>query len=595
MIFELCKKLFPQNDVKSNTPIPPLDFDFNLNSSSISGDSFLATVIPRVSPSLIDQITLLYNSLVSAKIIFTQEILTSPLLSYYNKAISDEKRLIDITIEHANLNLSVKNLSTIKSDTFRSIRFSEVSFSLIPEDIVFFANDNNHIITHLSFIKCDLLYPEFKYFIQDLSKYKGLIKSLRISSCNFNESNFRAIFSCMFEAPCFSYLEDLFVSGVDLKIFQILLIQLMGSNTVLTNKCFRVLNIGYCGIDVGYVLPIITLFPTGLKNLSFTNCIFHTVIKEASFQGLNFLDLSFCSFTSESFVSLMMCLSETKGSPITIALNGLHFAESDDFIDSIEKIKNLSLSQLESFSWKSNLVTNSFIDFIANQPKLKEIDISYSIIPNEEDPIKVLSNRFIDMHLKKLTMKASENADNGSDVANLLNRLEKIGGIQSLDITGQMVGEKGIKSLQYLVKIGIEELFFDGNCTDFDTICQLLNNIILSGNVKRSSWPSNDVIKAIELIPSNEQENCKMKLEEIHRSFVAKFGEGTETIQSETEIDVQCTLRKAKEDRLNFVRDVALLNAGLEQIIKECIGSDRNLEESDPLINVYNEMLNTSL
>lgn len=570
--------------------------NFKWRSPHLLADKFLVSC--KITLQVFDLIKTIFEDLLVSKVVLNQELLSSQFLNNIINVICTTNECVDIEASDISYNVFLKYYQSIKEGKIRSLKFYKISFCDIPTDYVLFSSNNiQNSITKLSFEKCDLTHNDFKIFINDLVKYKGLIKKLILDFSKINDVNLRLLFNLMYEAESFHYLEELYINQVNITYIQVLLVQLLGNNNFLVNKCFKVLDLNSCEINVNNLLPLTFMFQIGLKKIIFTNCDFIKPIDKFvtdSFQSISYLDFSHCNFSTESLHSLFSFFSNTDICPSIIILNDIKLVNGN-FNDFYKQIYDINLNRITKFHWESNPIGQRnyqyFFDFLKKQTTITELNLSYSIVTKDESTINYFLDTLKCLNLETFIFKGNDEVYFEKELYSILNVIKEQKCIKTLDITGQHINVDSIEILLELISTSLTSLIFDKTYIESKSLLNLLKSMINS-NLIHSKWPINDVKRTIELNNNSFKQNIGI----IENEFIEKFGENEYFSSLENGFDrettYQNTLRKACS--FDYQKYLSQNEDYIQPLIKECLGNEVNLNDNDPLIVTYNLMMNSS-
>ncbi|KAH0786659.1 Leucine Rich Repeat family protein [Histomonas meleagridis] len=390
----------------------------------------------------------------------------------------------------------------------------------------------------------------------------------------------------------------------------------MGSDNILRNKTLHKLSIDSCDVEVSSILPVITLFPNGLHKLSITNCNFLTPITAPvikTFQEISFIDLSGCSVTTESLLSFFTIISQSEAQPKKLVLNNLRI-RSNSFTSFYEQILLIKIRRLESFSWSSNSINDEnyfqFFDFLKNQINISDLCLSDSITSSNKYLINKLQNTLNNLKLERFVMRSNDEFYFKQDeLIPILNQFKEQKLLKGIDLIGQRLGNEGVKALdEILSECNIIAISFDNTGSDYETLKELLNKIIENKNVEFAHWPKEDMKRVIRFAPerSNEVQMLKEKfLKKFgNNKFVAEEFDGDAEKDSIEELTSINTLRNTcnriensnenaeGEQSLEeiLVKSVALRNENLIEEIMECVGTEFDAVETDPIVITFRKL-----
>lgn len=168
-----------------------------------------------------------------------------------------------------------------------------------------------------------------------------------------------------------------------------------------------------------------------------------------------------------------------------------------DFL--LNELMRVRMPSLEVIFFDGNSMsatqTIQFINFLRNQPNLKNLSICRSI-DVKNSPFGFLS--FVDYCSSQsiLALSICGDSEKSNEFSYGLMNLNLIGQIESiecLDISNQKIGQKGLEMLLPLIIDGkLKEIYFDGsNVNSFHFLCRFCTTLLLS-KIKYASFPEND-------------------------------------------------------------------------------------------------------
>lgn len=282
-----------------------------------------------------------------------------------------------------------------------------------------------------------------------------------------------------------------------------------------------------------------------------------------------------------------------------------------DFL--LNELQNVSMPSIRTLFFDENVMVasqiNKFINFVKNQPNLKNLSVNCSIDISNSPSGFFSFIEYCSLHdLSALSIRGDREFSYGFLNLNLI---QKIQSIECLDITNQRIGQKGLELLLPLIEGGrLKEVYFDGsNVSSFQFLCQFCSTLLTS-KMKYASFPENDFNRilnfsnnsnSISLIPEPENdylityENLKSEFESV---FYFSEYNWPLTIRNRTLKQKGLYVKSSKEKKISISqpflmakesdihsdkKDELLYSKGLN-IIENCISNHKVFELFDECV-----------
>ncbi|OHT17587.1 hypothetical protein TRFO_00838 [Tritrichomonas foetus] len=579
---------------------------------SIIPDRFLTLLIHDITFQDCDHVISVYRSLNSMRdsIFLTPDIINSNLLKSYLKLILSFTFPFELIIKDCEYYLCIPALKRIvqTSNYLYKLTFKMTSFNDFPiEDYFVFTSIHKTSITEISWIQCNFSTTHCKLFLEDFTHYNGKITSILCEKCAFQEKTLVSFFNSLYDAPSVHKVETFHIGGIYIyDLFQVLLIQFVNNSLVLVNKQLKKLSISRSNIDINYVLPTITLFETGIDELEMIGCRF---IKDFFPPGMkNFftiqkIDFSETKFTSHTLLLLFSAFSTCSNEIKSIKMNNLDIDKGDLSIF-YKSLRHICIPNMESFFWEKNEVNEDdsfyFFEFLQKH-HLSTLDISFSIVSTQNN-LKVLCNYLEPTNLKQLYIKGAGNTCWTDEFSKLIQILTLNPNINTLDITGQKFGDKGITDLIKLINNQLHYIGFGNSNASITSLLNLLEAINAS-SILNADWNPSELINALRIAQPEEKQHLNERIMEVKKVFYKKFNSlnRSSSISSYPSLLRTTTIKKNDENtivvnnngisiksNLCYEEIITKIDGEIKDLLDECIAEDR--AKDDPLLLVFKEL-----
>ena len=272
------------------------------------------------------------------------------------------------------------------------------------------------------------------------------------------------------------------------------------------------------------------------------------------------------------------------------------------------EVINIKIPNLELLSWCSNQMNPNhfkyFIQFLTNQPKLKNLGLSHCIsIINADQCISELVSYIHKVKLNKLEIKGSPKFILGDKIIPLLQALLEQGSLTLLDISGQEVGKNGLDCVIKLISSGLKDLRISGSYTSSVEHLMQIINLIIDSNLKTCDWPRADVKALISKIPLTQRQSVIKQFDNIKKRFTSKFQNDEpdlDNMEARSLVRTSSILylnQKRSSSEIFHNKDSEALNIRdeyTENGLKECLGID-DCSIDEPLLKALEKLNDSTL
>jgi hypothetical protein len=268
-------------------------------------------------------------------------------------------------------------------------------------------------------------------------------------------------------------------------------------------------------------------------------CRHETVVASISLCGNNFLsidgfdmlsdfgrisELNFSSvhFTGESLSAMFEVLSRATRAPTRLVLDSLKLQNSEFFF---HRVPDIVLQSLEMFSFCDNQLSDEHVvcimTFLKNQPNVVDLGLAGTL---ETDANLSLLLELVQLKpIRRLDFKASNGRVFGAKLIPLFEVMLLKKEIRRLDVTGQAVGNRGLKMLTTLAETCLEDLRCD-RCqpSNYEFFIETISRLS-SSSLIACEWPHQD-LKAVEgTMPATCLRAILTQLEVLRATFEQKL------------------------------------------------------------------------
>ena len=591
-IFMIRQALFPTDVLPLNVSfsddgsfgsqiMKPLPLDTLFLDRTLSCILFL---LPSFSKSNENMLSYVINN-VSKTITIDQKFISSPVLQPIMLSLAYEQDVNHLHLKGIKftdfLNVSgtlIRVNRFIKHITLENIDFTDADKKLEQTIIKKHALKPNW----WSFVDCNLTTQNFLSFFEMLSLFDCNIAQLEVIKCIAGDMV--PFFQTLFFNDSFHSLQMLKIDSIDNPSFVIThIIELAGCSWALEKKCLHQIILNNLEIDASFLMQQLFKFDFGLKyiDLSGNNC-------EAPLQStkgsLQYIGLSSCRVTSSFMTSLFNNFSGDLATR-SLDISNPSFSnpsELNEFIDSIENVEIQGLETLNASSIEMNSSkTEKFASFLSKQKKLKTLILDNSIsIADSPEGLSKLSTVIHSLPLKKLSFACDSLSMDRRCGELLIPLFTSLNKLSSLDLTNQMIGERGLDALSQMLD-SLDELFFDGSGASLQKTLSFCKQC-LESRLKYTKFPTNDIKRCFSGVnkPQNYTENLELS-KELENAFSKKYHRdityGDNSIFLSIKEDIKMTRSPSSITQLKSAEDFGILSQKIPEIqnkYKECVGND---------------------
>ena len=568
----------------------------------------------------IDQINSLCKTLDSDKetITFTPVLAASPFMPAIVNTLKGKFTYKTLVLKDVSFMNFFPQLTKIleTSESIETIIFNRVSFIeknlSVPQNIF---EKFISPITTVKFIKCDLTNPRSRELIYEIAKFKCHITNLIIDNCKFIQQSLEALFYSIFDSPCFKSLTKVVFCKINLvDSVQVFAMQLANCDWVLKNKSLKILKLQSMPLKLDVLLNCMTIFETGIEELSLSGSSFTHPLQDSSiqtFQDITTLDLSGISTSPGALIGLFSLLNKVPSKIVSLDFTSfkMNFPEISDFYS---RLGTLKLGKVQTLVWDGNLVPadkiEAFIHFLSAQTNLIDLSVSNCFLgsPDSAEGLMTLAET---LNLERFVMVGSGKCIYGPEINQVLSKMMSKGTLTSLDITGHAIGDEGIKLLTNFVNTtGKVIAFGKTNTTHAESLLKLLK-LILEADIEYAMWPSLDVKRVITKVPLGQRDKVIKEYGSLKKKFQEKFKLEPEQEDTQPEESEEGPIRlrrlssiplliRSNSDSMLVTRVEAIdyematfKEDRIKNLLSECIGANSIQPLNDPLLVYYNEFL----
>jgi hypothetical protein len=503
--------------------------------------------------------------------------------------------------------------TSIKSIVFNRTTFIEKNLS-VPTG---FFEKIQSPINDIQFWNCDLTNPKFKDLFYEIARIRTNIESLVIDACDMEKSSIEAIFYSLFDSTCFRSLSELvIIKGQMADTIQMFIVQLINSDWILKNKSLKKLVLQNTPLKLESLLNSLTMFETGLVELSLSGCTFKKALqgdKITTFQDLTSIDFSNITTTAAALISLFDCLSTANSQINSLDFTSMKMTETEKvkFYSQISKYK---LGNIQTLVWDGNSIPNdlvsNFTDFLALQTNLIDLSISNCI---QGDPVNAeyLAKPISLLNLERFVMVGSENYSFRRELNPVIKELVSKSSFTSLDISGHKIGDEGLQYITKFVQNQCKCIVFGKTCAvSVEALMDCLNEIVNS-NIEYAVWPTNDIKGIIIKIPLGQRDKTIKEFARLKKEFSKKYESQEDDIQDTAQTSRPMKLQRMSSlpllsrkrsdsiiplmDKCNFA-SLSYKEEKIKTLLTECFGAKSVQSINDPLVVCFNSYsLETSM
>ena len=538
----------------------------------------------------------------------TPDLIASPLMKEILISISRERSVTRVALERVNISafgeMLTESLLNI-GEYVQELDFADLSFAGAYNDFGrLFGRYTKAPLRRLIFKSCDLTSHGFEVFLTDLSKYKSKIDCLVFKLCKMDTGK---VLNGIINSASLHCLRQLVIA--DSPVNADLVGELYACDWMRDVRSLEEVRLENVNTDIDELLPKVCQVDTGLGMLVLNGNRFLKEIQPiTSFFSLKALNLSKSKVTSPALISLFQALQKAEIRPSSVILDSLEMSQ-DESKKFYEVMPTFVLKDMTTFSWIGNEVpldlTHCFVQFLRNQPQLRDISISHVINSNSTNIISSLASCFQAMKLERLAMRGRGNTTFGPQFTDILKVFLVDGTLQSLDIIGQKIGDEGFAVLTQLLDKELVELSFDGTCVSKLTILNdLLKLMIDSKTIEFATWPEIDVKTLLSKVNPMLKAKANHDIETLRANFSERFHLKSQTkpmmkSRSSTKMREVRFLRGsstlpvhmaynadsiAEQKELSPYEILSAKDSDVSRLLVECLGIESLKHDSDALV-----------
>jgi hypothetical protein len=378
-----------------------------------------------------------------------------------------------------------KNSRSIHRITFCGLRFAHGNFSSIREFLLY---DGLLELEEFIFERCDFGSDTSESFFELFPEFKRRIGVLSFQHCIFGRQPLDGLFQAIFFSKSFHSLSTLLLSDVQAVDLPVYLSMLSLCEWVVTTHCLGTVSLVNCALEVGRLLPEMLKCDPGFVNLDFSgNSFVNPLPTNLRLGTISVLDVSKCTFTPTSFLSLVHTLGTVSDHDVRLIAASLHGLDDGAYA----ALVRTRIPNLISLVWDGNPLSRkncaAFCAFAKNQPKLVDLSLAGCLAP---DTAPLVGDLFAAMALESVNL--SNNAI-GPAIGRILGPLLKSPRLCALDISGNLVGEVVIAEVLAAKPASLADFrFAKFACVTADTLLAIVHTIIDDAHIRASAWPQID-------------------------------------------------------------------------------------------------------
>jgi hypothetical protein len=378
-------------------------------------------------------------------------------------------------------------------------------------------------VSEFFFESCDLSSQGFRIFIEAFQNYPADMVKLRVSNCEMASSTLEDLCESLAISPCFRTLTEFSVRRV--KFPKVPLMRLFSSNFTTEHQHLAFVDFSECGLAINAMMPHFCRHEAVVASISMCGNNFLTIDgfdALSDFGRISELNFSSVNFTGESLAAMFAVLSRATRAPTRLVLDSLKLQNSEFFF---EKVPNIVLQSLEMFSFCDNQLSEEqvvrIMTFLKNQPNVVDLGLAGTL---ETDADLLLLLELVQMKpIRRLDFKASNGRIFGAKLIPLFEAMLLRKEIRRLDVTGQAVGNNGLKILTMLAETCLEDLRCD-RCqpSNYEFFIETISRLSISCLIA-CEWPHQD-LKAVEgTMPATCLRAILRQLEVLRATFEQKL------------------------------------------------------------------------
>ena len=433
-----------------------------------------------------------------------------------------------------------------------------------------------------SFVDCNLTTQNFLAFFEKISLFDCNVVQLEVVKCIAGDMI--PFFQNVFFNDSFHSLQLLKIDSIDNPSFVTThIIELAGCSWALEKKCLHNIILKNLEIDASFLLQQLLKFDFGLNSidLSGNNCEAPLQLAKRSFQHIG---LSSCRVTA----SFMLSLFQNFAGDLTtksLDISNPSFTDQNELDEFIKGIENIEIRELESLNASSidmnSSKTEIFASFLSKQNKLKTLIIDNSIsIADSPEGLAKLGSVLQSLPLRKLSFACDSLSMDRRCGELLIPVFTQLSKLSSLDLTNQMIGERGLDALSPMLD-SLDELFFDGSGASLQRTLGFCKQC-LDSKLKYTKFPKHDIQRCFSGV--NKPQNYVENIEESKKLLVAfskKYHRdttyGDSSITFSIKKDTKMTRSPSSITQLKSAEDFGILSQKIPEInnkYKECVGDE---------------------
>jgi hypothetical protein len=376
-----------------------------------------------------------------------------------------------------------------------------------------FCGEGVNGIEEFVFEGCDFSQDSAASFFEFFSKYNGTIKALLFSGSTFGKHSLDGLFQFIFFSQSVHSLSVLLLRDIPFPSELVAFLAMLGlCEWVVTTHCLSTVSMINCGLEVGRLLPQLVTCDSGFTHLDVSSNFFLEPIPLIRLP-ISFLDISRCTFTPASLVSLFETLSEISDREIRLSAAQLQGIDDGFYMD----VMWTELTTLSALVWDGNPLPIApcacFCAFLKNQPKLSELSLAGCLSSSD---FALAAPLFADLFSGR-PFKSVNFANNqvGPALAPVITSLLGRPGLISLDISGTLIGDAAVICILAEKPDTLTTFKFERfGCESAEGFLAVVRGVIADGRITTSEWPAAD---AAQFSDASE-------IATEHQNFVARFG-----------------------------------------------------------------------
>ncbi|KAH0803253.1 uncharacterized protein GO595_003989 [Histomonas meleagridis] len=173
---------------------------------------------------------------------------------------------------------------------------------------------------------------------------------------------------------------------------------------------------------------------------------------------------------------------------------------------------------------------------------------------NVDESMKILANYIKSSSIGSLIIRGTSPTVYGRHLYPVLDELSNVSTLKHLDVTGQNILDRGLGYLYNLIIHGLEELYFDGSGSSFESLNQFITEMMQT-DITQTQWPESDVKNIISNSNPSQIKEIENDLNKLKTSFSKQYSSTTtDSFGSQASNNTPSTAMPRRRHRLTYKR-----------------------------------------